>query len=545
MTLPDPTTPPHWRDTLRALLHPRVVTLLFLGFSSGLPLLLIFSSLSLWLREVGVERSVVTLFSWAALGYSFKFVWAPLVDALPLPLLGPRLGRRRSWMLFSQLLVITAIICMALQDPMRGPYALAYMSVFAVMLGFSAATQDIVIDAYRIESAEPRLQALMSSSYIAGYRVGMLVAGAGVLFLASYYGSTTENYHYPAWRNAYLWMALAMGVGVVATLVIAEPPAGEHAVTTPPDRSVGHSLQLMRLFVLSVAGFVLVYALTAGAAGEFKVFLGRVLGVAVAALSVEFLRLLLALGFSALVSKSLIWLGWVDTAVVTQNYLQPVMDFFERYGRATAWLLLLLICVYRISDIVLGVISNVFYQDLGFTKIEIATVSKSYGLFMSIAGGFVGGALAYRHGVIRILLLGALLAAFTNLLFLALTATGNNLPMLYIVISADNLAAGLASAAFVAFLSALTNIRFTAVQYALFTSLMTLLPKALGGYAGAMVDTLGYNRFFLLTTVLGLPALGLIHLARLRLKVAGRAGEPVAGAASKQSGAQVPQRGQQ
>ncbi len=524
MAPPAPTTPTDWRDTLRAFLHPRVISMLFLGFSSGLPLLLIFSSLSLWLREVGVERAVVTLFSWAALGYSFKFVWAPLVDALPLPLLGPWLGRRRSWILLSQLLVITAILGMALQDPAQGSQALAYLSVFAVLLGFSAATQDIVIDAYRIESAEPRLQALLSSSYIAGYRVGMLVAGAGALFLASYYGSTTEHYHYPAWRNAYLWMAAAMGIGVAATLVIPEPAPGSESGAdseNAPTHSlaVGQSMQLLRLFVLSVAGFVVVYALTGagGVAGASKTALG---GGALAGLSVEFLRLLMALGCSALVSAGLLRLGWVDGAVVARSYIRPVKDFFARYGPATAWLLLLLIGVYRISDIVLGVISNVFYQDLGFTKIEIATVSKSYGLFLSIAGGFLGGALAFRYGVLKILLLGALLSALTNLLFLALTAAGHSLPMLYLVISADNLAAGLASAAFVAFLSALTDIRFTAVQYAIFTSLMTLLPKALGGYSGSMVDVMGYDQFFVLTTALGLPALGLVWLAHGRVNLA-------------------------
>ena len=526
MAPPAPTTPTHWRDTLRAFLHPRVISMLFLGFSSGLPLLLIFSSLSLWLREVGVERAVVTLFSWAALGYSFKFVWAPLVDALPLPLLGPWLGRRRSWILLSQLLVITAILGMALQDPAEGSQALAYLSVFAVLLGFSAATQDIVIDAYRIESAEPRLQALLSSSYIAGYRVGMLVAGAGALFLASYYGSTTEHYHYPAWRNAYLWMAAAMLVGVAATLVIPEPSpgaeSGANSENAPPQSlPVGQSMQLIRLFVLSVAGFVVVYVFTGGAVGASKTALG---GGALAGLSVELLRLLLALGCSALVCGGLLRLGWVDGAVVARSYIRPVKDFFVRYGPATAWLLLLLIGVYRISDIVLGVISNVFYQDLGFSKIEIATVSKSYGLFLAIAGGFLGGALAFRYGVLKILLLGALLSALTNLLFLALTAAGHSLPMLYLVISADNLAAGLASAAFVAFLSALTDIRFTAVQYAIFTSLMTLLPKALGGYSGSMVDVMGYDQFFVLTTVLGLPAIGLVWLARGRVNLASRQG---------------------
>ncbi len=494
--------------------------MLFLGFSAGLPLLLIFSSLSLWLREAGVERSVVTLFSWAALGYSFKFVWAPLVDALTLPLLGAWLGRRRSWMLLSQLLVITAIICLACQDPLQGSRALVWMSVFAVMLGFSSATQDIVIDAYRIESAGPRLQALMSSTYICGYRIGMLVAGAGALFVASHYGSTAAHYHYPAWRNAYLWMAVAMTIGVAATLIIPEPRSARRSAARSVGQTVGHNMQLICLFALSVGGFVLVYAFTSAAAAEFKSHLEAEMGnAALAGLSVEFLRLLLAVGVSALISVGLIRLGWVNASVVARNYVQPVKDFFERHGQTSAWLLLALIGVYRISDIVLGVIANVFYQDLGFSKIEIATAAKTYGLLMSIAGGFLGGALAFRYGVLKILFAGALLSAATNLLFLTLTAVGHHLPMLYLVLSADNLSAGLASAAFVAFLSALTNIKFTAVQFAIFTSLMTLLPKALGGYSGAMVDALGYNQFFIITTLLGLPALALIWQVHKRLVI--------------------------
>ena len=514
---------PRWRDTVAAFFHPRVMTMLFLGFSAGLPLLLIFSSLSLWLREAGVERSVVTLFSWAALGYSFKFVWAPLVDALRLPLLA-RLGRRRSWMLLSQASVITAIVCMALQDPLAGAHALTAMSVFAVMLGFSAATQDIVIDAYRIESAAPRLQALMSSTYICGYRIGMLVAGAGALFLASHFGSTTAQYEYAAWRGAYLWMAAAMAVGVATTLLIPEPPqpqaANENETETPAPQSLRKNLQLLRLFAFSVCAFILAYVFTAELAAVLKSSLAQASGNrALAGLAVEFLRLLLALACSALITYGLIRAGWVNASVATRAYAQPVRDFFARHGRTTAWLLLALIGVYRISDIVLGVIANVFYQDLGFSKIDIATVSKTYGLFLSIAGGFLGGALAFRYGVMKILFAGALLSAATNLLFLALSAAGNNLTMLYLVISADNLSAGLAGAAFVAFLSALTNVKFTAVQFAIFTSLMTLLPKALGGYSGAMVDALGYNQFFIFTTVLGVPVLALVWLARARLTV--------------------------
>ena len=510
---------PRWRDTLRAFLHPRVITMLFLGFSCGLPLLLIFSSLSLWLREVGIERSVVTLFSWAALGYSFKFVWAPLVDALPVPWLGA-LGRRRGWILLSQLAVIGAILGMAFQDPQYDPNALLFLSIFAVALGFSAATQDIVVDAYRIESAAARLQAMMSSAYIAGYRIGMLVAGAGVLFLASYYGSTADEYSYAAWRNAYFWMAAAMLVGIATTLVITEPaaPSAPSVMLPPAPQSMSQSLQLIRLFILSVAGFVAVYLATADLAAQFKSHLSAVIGAALAGLGIEFARLAAALAASGALSFALIRLKLVDSAVVSRRFVQPVKDFFARYGRA-AWLLLLLIGVYRTSDIVLGVISNVFYQDMGYSKIDIATVSKTFGLFMTIAGGFIGGALAFRYGVVKMMILGAILSAATNLLFLALTAAGGDISMLYLVISADNLSAGLAGAAFVAFLSALTNIKFTAVQFAIFTSLMTLLPKATGGYAGAMVDALGYPQFFILTTALGIPAVILAWMTRKRVSL--------------------------
>ena len=164
-----------------------------------IPLLLIFSSLGLWLREAGVERATVTFFSWAALGYSFKFVWAPLVDCLPLPYLTRKLGRRRAWILVSQLAIMTSILLMAFTDPSSGLSQLKIMALAAVMLGFSSATQDIVIDAYRIESADIELQALMSSTYIAGYRIGMLVSGAGSLFLAGYLGSEMKTYDYSAW----------------------------------------------------------------------------------------------------------------------------------------------------------------------------------------------------------------------------------------------------------------------------------------------------------------------------------------------------------
>ncbi|NOQ80988.1 MAG: MFS transporter [Methylophaga sp.] len=495
-----------WLETIKAFKHPRVVTMLFFGISAGLPLLLIFSSLSLWLREAGVEKSAVTYFSWAALGYSFKFLWAPLVDKLPLPVLTNRFGRRRAWLLLSQIMIMSAISLMAFINPAED--ALTAMAWAAVLLGFSSATQDVVIDAYRIESADSDLQALMSSSYIAGYRIGMLIAGAGALFLASYLGSTMGEYSYFAWKWSYLAMAGMMFIGIITTCIISEP------IRYGSDEMIqsGHDyLGFVLLFVLSVSGFIASFSYSSDLAQTVKQGLTEIVANKhLAGFIVELLRLALALLVASIIAKIIILTGIVQQKMVEQTYVAPLKDFFQRYGWSLAWLLLALIGLYRISDIVLGVISNVFYQDLGFTKPEIASVVKSFGLLMTIIGGFLGGLLAVRFGVMRILFLGALLSALTNLLFMMLAQAGHDMTMLYIVISADNLSAGLASAAFIAFLSSLTNISFTAVQYAIFSSLMTLLPKILGGYSGSMVETMGYQQFFLLTALMGIPVLLLI-----------------------------------
>ncbi len=504
-----------WTETLRSFAHPRVITMLFFGFSAGLPLMLIFSSLSLWLREAGIERSVVTLFSWAALGYSFKFIWAPLVDSLPVPGLTHKLGRRRSWILLAQLMVVLSISLMALQDPSSGGSSLTYMAVAAVLLGFSSATQDIVIDAYRIESAEIKLQALMSSTYIAGYRIGMLVAGAGALYLASWFGSTSGEYLYTAWKFTYFAMAAFMLIGIVTTLLIPEP--ADHSGRAHQDgenaggNQMDEKLHVLALFICCVIAFIFTYRISSDLASRSSAALQSILhNRAIAGIVVEFARLVTGALVAAGVAMSLVRLNIVKGDGMNTLYLKPVQDFFQRYGLYSAILLLALVGLYRISDIVLGVIANVFYQDIGYSKIEIATVSKVFGLIMTLLGGFLGGVLAIRFGVIRILLLGAILSAFTNLLFLLLARIGYDMNWLYIVIGADNLSAGIATASFVAFLSALTNIKFTAMQFAIFTSVMTLIPKMLGGYSGAMVDTLGYSQFFIITTLLGIPVILLI-----------------------------------
>ncbi len=498
-----------WRTALLAFKNPRVVTMLFLGLAAGMPLLLIFSSLSLWLREAGVDRATVTFFSWAALGYSFKFVWAPLVDRLPLPLLTRVLGRRRAWMLLSQLMIISAIVWMASTDPSASDDALTRIALAAVLLGFSSATQDIVIDAFRIESAEPSLQAMMSSTYIAGYRVGMLLAGAGALYLASYFGSELGQYNYAAWRMTYLIMGAFMLVGVATTLIINEPEANR---AVELQHSAADYAGFVLMFMLAIAGFALSFVLL----GQlFDAYLGGASPLQVFALEVS--RMLTSLALAVCIGLSLSATRWVNREMVLDTYVAPVGEFFSRYGLKLSLLILALVGLYRISDIVLGVISNVFYQDLLFSKNEIATVVKTFGLFMTILGGFMGGLLSVRYGVMRILFLGALLTVVTNLFFILLAVVGKNELLLYVVISADNLTAGLASAAFIAFLSALTNVRFTAVQYAIFSSLMTLIPKLVGGYSGTVVDSFGYVNFFLFAACIGLPVLALVWLANKHL----------------------------
>ena len=506
-----------WRQSARELLNPQVVSMLFLGFSAGIPLLLIFSSLSLWLREAGIQRDAVTFFSWAALAFSFKFVWAPLIDRLPVPLLTGWLGRRRAWLLLAQLSIITAILLMGHIDPATGGDSLTRMALASVLLGFSAATQDIVIDAYRIESAAPRLQALMSSTYIAGYRIGMVVSGAGALYLADLFGSAAGAYSYGAWKTTYAIMAGTMLVGLITTLTIREPVtnrASDHLY------SASDYLRLLAAFAVTAATFGSTFFLGDGLFGDLKSAAG---GGALTSFLLEALHFALAVGAAVLAGWVLVSLGAINRVMARETWVEPAADFFRRYGLKTAFLLLALIGLYRISDIVLGVISNVFYQDLGFTKSQIATAVKTFGVVVSIAGGLLGGLLATRYGVMRILMAGAILSSAAQLIFIALANSGANLVLMYIAVGADNLVAGLASAAFVAFLSSLTSVSFTAVQYAIFSSLMTLLPKLLGGYSGTIVNGVGYPGFFVFTCLIGVPVIFLVWLVGKRLATADQA----------------------
>ena len=497
-TIPAPNGLPPSSNPWAAYRDRRAIIMALLGFSAGIPILLIFSSLSLWLREAGIERDTVTMFSWAALGYSFKFIWAPLIDALPVPVLTKRLGRRRAWLLVAQIGIIGAILIMANTNP-AVPHTLTIMAFGAVLLGFSAATQDIVIDAYRIELAPPVMQSVLSATYNAGYRIGMIIAGAGALYLAAYFGSTEQIYQYTAWQKTYWIMAAVMGVGVATTLLIREPLRAAPL----PLRANRDYLRLVLVFACCVIGFVGTFASLGDVLPQTKaVMLGFV---------IETLRLGLSLVVALGLGQVLVAMGVVDKTVAYETWIEPITDFFHRYGKK-AVLLLLLIGLYRVSDIVAGVISNVFYKDMGFSKTDIATAVKTFGVIMVIVGGFLGGILAQRMRIMKAMMLGALLACLTNLLFVALAMRGHDIVFMYAAVACDNLASGMAGAIFIAFLSSLTSIRFTAVQYAIFSSLMTLFPKVLGGYSGSIVDSIGYANFFTFTTLIGLPILVLVWL---------------------------------
>lgn len=439
---------PSWRESLTVYLEFRVLTLFAMGFSSGLPLLLVFGTLSFWLREADVSLTDIGYMSWVALAYGFKWLWSPLVDRMPLPLLSRLLGRRRSWMFFSQLLIAAALVGMAFCDPKT---ELAQLALFALLVAFASATQDIVIDAYRIESAPERLQAAMAAAYMTGYRLAMIMAGAGALALAAWFGSNS-SYDYRGWQITYLVMAGLMSLGVITTLFCHEPDI---------DPAVQGRQQAERKALLQERGWPNRLA-SAGA--------------------------------------------WAYEAVWC-----PFADFFHRYGRS-ALLILALIACYRVADVIMGVMSNSFYVDMQFSKTEVASITKVFGVIMTLVGAGLGGILVMRFGTLRILFLGALLTASTNLLFALLHQVGHNLELLTLIISLDNLSAGIATAAFVTYLSSLTNVAFSATQYALFSSVMLLLPKLLAGFSGQLVEQIGYSAFFVGTSIIGVPVLVLIVL---------------------------------
>lgn len=452
-----------WADAWLVYTRPKVISLLFLGFSAGLPLLLVFSTLSAWLRDESVTRTTIGFFGWIGITYSIKVFWAPIVDRVPIPFLSRFMGHRRSWMLVAQVGIVAGLFVMSLCTPAS---QLTLFALAAVFVAFCSATQDISIDAFRIEAADKKIQGAMAASYILGYRLAMLLAGAGALMLADV-GS---------WVLSYQSMALCGLVGILTTLVVREPALNQNRYSPSLEPAAQEFLKRAahRPEIFQRAG---------------AWFIGAVVG--------------------------------------------PFADFFKRNSQLALWILLF-IGLYRVSDITMGIMANPFYLDMGYSKTEIAQISKIFGFCMTIFGSMVGGVLVLRFGVMRPLLWGAFMLAITNLLFafLALIMQAgegtawlqalqtHRLSILAAVISADNLSGGIAQTAFIAYASGLTNLKYTATQYALFSSLMTLPGKFISGFSGVIVDSYGYVAFFTYAAFMGIPAIMLvIYLMKLMARV--------------------------
>jgi PAT family beta-lactamase induction signal transducer AmpG len=461
--------------------------MLCLGFSSGLPILLVFSTLSVWLVKAGVDRSTVTLFSWAGFAYAFKYLWSPLVDNYRLPIL-KKFGHRRSWLLFTQISIILCLVLTAFTDPQNNLFFTAF---FITLLAFFSSTQDILVDAFRIESVPQSYQGPMSSMYIAGYRIAMLVAGAGSLWLAAFFG--TELYNQNVWQKVYIIMSIFMLIGIFATLSSSEPKIKKKL-------STDNHINFLITILFSVISFILIYSLLDNPFEKEQVFLSFIF---------SFLRMGICFIFAFLIFNLFILIGFTSKKKITKSYLAPLLNFLDRYGKF-AFLILMLISLYRIADVVMGVIANIFYLEKGYKISEIATFSKFFGVFATILGGFIGGYSSYKFGTMKALFFGALIAAASNLLFAWLAVSSISINFLIAVITADNISSGFAGAAFVIYLSGLTSLKFTATQYALFSSIMLFIPKLIAGYAGSWVDVMGYSYFFSLTALLGLPVLVLI-----------------------------------
>ncbi|RYF93219.1 MAG: MFS transporter, partial [Caulobacteraceae bacterium] len=462
-----------------------VTVMFFLGFAAGLPGLLIFDTLSVWLRDEGISLKVIGFFTLATLFSALKFLWAPIVDRTSVPFLTNWLGHRRSWMLVSQAVIILGLWMISGLNPAQN---LVTLAAFAVLVGFFVANQDIVIDAWRIEAVETEKQGAMAAAYQWGYRVSMVIAGTVPLILAEVFD----------WHISYAVMAGLMGVGVLA--VLAAPREKAHAVRPihtgdTPARPAPEVVEyIIRGLLLLLGALLLGVGLTADASLPAWLLGGEEAGGAwiVAAFKGDWKALWqlagVILGFGAIALAA-----WPVPGVATRPgiYLssalgQPLVEFFGRYGKL-AGAILALICLYRVSDFVIN-INGAFYLDLGFTKPEIAEVRKVFGAVMSIIGVSLGGWSVLRLGLMRTLIIGAFLGSLSNLAFAWLAMEGHSIYAFMFAIAADNIGGGFAGTALIAYMSSLTSIGFTATQYALFSSLYALIGKLLATQSGRIVE---------------------------------------------------------
>lgn len=467
----------------------RVFVMLLLGFSAGLPNLLIFDTLTAWLRDASVSLATIAFFGLATLTYALKFVWAPLLDRTNIPVLTRMLGHRRSWILATQGLLILGLWLISGSDPAR---ALGTVALFAVIVGFFGATQDIAIDAWRIEAADDNRQGAMAAAYQLGYRVAQITAGAVPLILAELY----------SWNLSYAVMAALMGFGVLG--VVLAPKEKQHVVRAIPvgDMPSRPPLEvaewIIRLLLIAVAALIIGTGLTDKPDAFLWTFGGLMdeggRGAITAGLANnDATGVLIQFGYVILGFAMLTAACWPIPGVRTRpgaylagSFGEPLQDFFVRFGKI-ALPILALICLYRLADFVLTIM-NPFYQDLGFTKIEIAEVRKVFGVVMTSIGVFVGGWMVAQLGLIRAMVIGAFMSPLSNLVFAWLATQGHDLGALFIAIGVDNVATGIAGTALIAYMSSLTSIGFTATQYALFSSLYALPGKIIASQSGKIIE---------------------------------------------------------
>jgi MFS transporter, PAT family, beta-lactamase induction signal transducer AmpG len=466
-----------WGQAIAVYGERPVLSMLFLGFSAGLPFFLVFSTLSAWLRTAHIERATIGMLAWVGLMYSFKWVWAPVVDRVGLPVLDRLLGRRRSWMLVAQIGIMICLANLAFSDPAQ---SITRIALFALGVAFFAATQDIAIDAWRIESATTEKQGAMAAAYQIGYRTALMVASAGALIIAGESG----------FRTSYLTMAALVGVGIATTLLVREPRREIVAGSEQPEQRVIDWL----------------------------------------AARAHWPRWMQATG------------AWFISAV-----FGPVLDFFGRYGVGLALLIFAFISTYRLTDYVMGTMTNTFYIDMGFSLKEVGVVAKFFGWPSTLVGAVIGGALVAKIGTLRGLVLGSVLIVISNVFYATYGAYSCHVPLecaqagifdfwpshidargdannvgLSFIVGFDNLALGVHGTSLIAFMSSLTSAKYTATQYAVLSSLYALPGKLLMGTSGFMVDALGYGDFFLYTALLSIPGLLLLVWLSRREIVAAR-----------------------
>jgi PAT family beta-lactamase induction signal transducer AmpG len=438
---PDSNSRRSWREALAVYGQRPVLSMLFLGFSAGLPFYLVFQTLSAWLRQEGIERATIGMLAWVGLVYTLKFLWSPIVDRLRLPLLHALLGKRRSWMLLAQIGIGAGLLNLAGSSPSLD---ISHVAIGALFLAFCSATQDISIDAWRIESATLDQQGAMVAAYQLGYRAALITGSAGALGVAQGYG----------WATSYTVMAALAGIGILTTLLVHEPAKNVHKSAADSEERVVAWLQARPHWPQSFRSL--------GAS-----FIGAV--------------------------------------------ICPFTDYFSRYGLRIALVTLLLISTYRLTEFTMGSMANPFYIDHGYSLGEIATIVKAIGLPISMIGVVIAGFIIAKAGLRFALFLGSILIAASNLGFALLARTDAPLLLaLGLVNGLDNLAQAVHGTALIAFLSGLTSTRYTATQYALFSSLYAIFGKLLEGTSGFVVDAIGYPAFFTYTASLSIPGLLLL-----------------------------------